>query len=153
MQKMQDSFTIHLAEDDEDDSFLFLDALRRINQTATVDISSNGEVFPEKIFGLSTLPNLIFLDINMPKKNGLECLSLLRTHPRTRHVKVVILSTSSSVPIIEKAQQWGADYYIKKPEDFHDFERLLELCLQLTQTENRVTNTFFLNDMLAQQAK
>ncbi len=112
----QSGETLFLADDDQDDCFFFETALKEINFKGTVDISTDGlelmENLSEKV---PPPPTAIFLDLNMPKKNGMQCLSEIRLNPALDNTAVIILSTSGTPLEIEKTFNMGASFYIVKP--------------------------------------
>jgi CheY-like chemotaxis protein len=71
------------------------------------------------------LPELIFLDLNMPRKNGLECLKEIRSSEKFSKIPIAIYSTSASKNDIEETFRNGANVYIKKPSDFNILKQLL----------------------------
>jgi CheY-like chemotaxis protein len=72
------------------------------------------------------LPDVLFLDLNMPIKNGLECLQELKGDIKLRTLPVVIFSTSSFPGNINKVYDYGAHLYIRKPNDFLSFKRVIQ---------------------------
>jgi|APSaa5957512535_1039671.scaffolds.fasta_scaffold15907_4 CheY-like chemotaxis protein len=125
---------ILIAEDDEDDFSLLEEALdmfaRPVKKYRTID----GEELLEVLFHPSegsevfALPDLILLDLNMPKKNGFEALTEIRKTPGLRQTPVVILSTSKNKEDINKAHELGANHYIAKEGILEslNFEKVLE---------------------------
>lgn len=107
--------SILLVEDDTDDQFFFAEALSEIRNASLCDIASNGREALDKLKAMAPLPDLIFMDINMPLMNGIECLSAIMDGARTRHIPVVILSTDTGQR--EFALQMGAKAFLKKPSD------------------------------------
>ncbi len=73
----------------------------------------------------SILPNVLFLDLNMPKKNGLECLGEIKRDAKFNDIAIAIFSTSSSEEHIEETFVQGANIYIKKPSDFNTLKKVL----------------------------
>ena len=73
----------------------------------------------------SVLPNVLFLDLNMPKKNGIECLYEIKRNDRFSEIAIAIFSTSSSEEHIEETFVQGANIYIKKPSDFATLKKVL----------------------------
>jgi CheY-like chemotaxis protein len=116
------SMTIVLAEDDEDDVYLFTTALTEIKRDLKVLVASNGLKCMELL--TRTHPRIVFLDINMPFKTGLECLQEIRKEPRLKDLKVVMLSTGDPESMVE-----GADHYIQKGGNFEAFKTSLSDCL------------------------
>src|ERR1700752_3068920 len=98
-----DIIHILLADDDEDDQFLFKDAIRQIKVKSTVTTVNDGEQLMDYLYTKNVqLPNLIFLDLNMPKKNGIECLDEIRSNSTLNDISIAIYSTSASEQHIEE---------------------------------------------------
>jgi CheY-like chemotaxis protein len=72
------------------------------------------------------LPDLLFLDLNMPRKNGLQCLKEIRGNPKLKNISIAIYSTSSSEKDIDDTFRNGANVYIKKPNDFNLLKQVLD---------------------------
>src|SRR5688572_24616394 len=98
---------ILLADDDDDDRLLFLDVLNELPTPVTLSVAHNGELLMEMLDN-PPLPNMIFLDLNMPLKNGFECLEEIRRDPRLKELPVIIFSTSSQPSAIDKVFKAGA---------------------------------------------
>ena len=105
---------ILLVEDDIDDQYFFREALSLLSPALSCQIAENGV---EALKLLKELPrfDIIFMDINMPKMNGIECLQILRSNDSYKNIPVVILSTSSDQAYIERCKILGATYYFTKP--------------------------------------
>jgi CheY-like chemotaxis protein len=73
----------------------------------------------------SVLPNILFLDLNMPKKSGMECLLEIKSNGRFKDIAIAIYSTSASEEDIENTFVNGANIYIKKPSDFNNLKNVL----------------------------
>lgn len=79
----------------------------------------------------SILPHVLFLDLNMPMKNGIECLDEIKANKRFNDIIIAIYSTSSSEEHIEETFIKGANIYIKKPSDFNELKRVLSYVVTL----------------------
>lgn len=138
----QDALYILLAEDDADDRLFFKEAMEEIKIKTIISFVNDGSNLMKYLSqpGIR-LPNVVFLDINMPVKNGMECLKEIRSDHRLKDLAIAIYSTSGSEQDIEDAFVYGANIYIKKPNDF------LELKTILTQviTRNWQYHTLGLN--------
>lgn len=122
---------IFLAEDDTDDQFLFTDALLEIDASIRCQIASNGKETLEQLKKLTVLPDVIFLDLNMPYMNGFECLSKLKNDVRLSTLPVVIFTTSQNPSDVEATHQLGANVFLSKPAKFADLKAKLQRILTL----------------------
>lgn len=117
---------IILADDDEDDRLFFTDAFDELKINTKVQTFINGvELMNYLNEENSILPNVLFLDLNMPKKNGIECLLEIKENERFNDIAIAIYSTSSSEEHIEETFVNGANIYIKKPNDFATLKKIL----------------------------
>ncbi|WP_339837147.1 response regulator [uncultured Flavobacterium sp.] len=122
----EDYILITLADDDEDDRLFFTDAFDELKINTVVNTVKNGRELinfldhPETV-----LPNIIFLDLNMPILNGIECLKEIKLNDRFKDIAVAIYSTSSSEADVENTFVLGANIYIKKPSNFNDLKKIL----------------------------
>lgn len=117
---------IILADDDEDDRLFFTDAFNELKISTKVNTFNDGvELMNYLNDPESVLPNILFLDLNMPKKNGIECLHEIKSNSRFDDIAIAIYSTSSSEEDIEETFVIGANIYIKKPSDFTSLKKVL----------------------------
>ncbi len=124
---------IWLADDDEADRLIFRDALSELKLQAIVSMLHDGEELMVHLLAKdAVLPDLLFLDLNMPRKNGLECLREIRNQPKLKDMIIVIYSTSASELDIEETFLSGANVYINKPHDFHTLKRSLERAVMMS---------------------
>lgn len=130
MQEIQISHLL-LAEDDEDDVLLFKTIIGELNRDIIVTVASDGNILMNLLQQPTTEADMIFLDLNMPYKNGFECLREIRANEKWSNVKVVILSTSSHPQQIETAYKGGADLYLAKPTSYNQFKNMMENCMSL----------------------
>lgn len=121
-----DSIIITLAEDDEDDRLFFTDAFEELKINTIVNTVNNGRELLNFLNDPETvLPNIIFLDLNMPILNGIECLKEIKQNSRFKDIAIAIYSTSSSDKDVEDTFVLGANIYIKKPSNFNDLKKIL----------------------------
>ncbi|RIW14981.1 response regulator [Algoriphagus lacus] len=121
-----DPLKILLVEDNEGDILLTTEALGDCKISNELKVLRDGNealqyLMHQAKLGGNELPDLILLDINMPKKNGHEVLNSVKNHPELKHIPIIILTTSSSEIDILKAYQEHANCYIIKPLDVDDF--------------------------------
>jgi CheY-like chemotaxis protein len=117
---------ILLADDDESDRLLFKEAFAELKITSTLHTVNNGTQLMDYLTKKDTvLPHLIFLDLNMPRKSGLDCLKEIRSNEKFKEIPIAIYSTSASKNDIEETFRHGANVYIKKPSDFSILKQLL----------------------------
>ena len=115
---------IIVADDDCDDSLVLITALLSLKQELTIIAVSNGEELIHMLRKVS--PEFIFLDINMPKKNGFEALKFIRANQTSTQSTVIMCSTSSSINDMRTARELGADLYITKPTTIKSFNKMIE---------------------------
>jgi len=121
-----DYINICLADDDEDDRLFFTDAFDELRINTKVKTFNDGvELMDYLNHEDSILPNVLFLDLNMPKKNGVECLLEIKKNAKFSDIAIAIYSTSSSEEHIEETFVNGANIYIKKPNDFENLKKIL----------------------------
>ncbi|AIZ41248.1 response regulator [Cellulophaga baltica] len=126
------TLNIALADDDEDDRLLFKDAIEEIKIKTKLSLFTNGkELMDYLVLPNVILPEVIFLDLNMPIKNGMQCLKEIRENPKLSDLSVAIYSTSSSERDIEDTFINGANVYINKPNSFGELKTVIEKVLQL----------------------
>ena len=122
---------IFLVDDDVDDQLFFTDALKEIDSSITCSIANNGREALEQLRSLSSLPEILFLDLNMPFMNGYECLSQLKSESRLSRIPVVIFTTSNDPRDAELTHQLGAEVFLSKPNEFSKLRSKLEKILML----------------------
>lgn len=113
-------------DDDLDDQEIFTIAVEKVDPAIECIFANDGVHALERLRNDSTLiPECIFLDVNMPRMNGVECLQELRTFKRLENVPIYMCSTSSDPKIIEKIKALGARDFIVKPSTIAEFAELL----------------------------
>lgn len=121
-----DALHILLADDDEDDRLFFKDAIAEVKVKTVVTILNDGFQLMQYLNKPDVkLPNVVFLDLNMPIKGGMQCLKEIRSDNRLKDLSIAIYSTSASEEDIEETFVKGANIYIKKPNDFGELKRIL----------------------------
>jgi CheY-like chemotaxis protein len=115
-----------LAEDDPDDQEIFQEALKQSDVNAELTIVSNGKELVDTLKDNNQEnPDIIFLDLNMPVKDGKEALKEIKTDEELKEIPAVVLSTSDNPKEIKESFQAGANLYLTKPNSFKAFVLLL----------------------------
>ena len=121
---------ILLVEDNQDDMELTLHALRKENLANNIQVARDGEEALEFLHhnGNSGTcpPKLVLLDLKLPKIDGMEVLKQLKSDPRTKHIPVVILTSSKEERDLFNGYHLGANSYIQKPVDFAQFRETVK---------------------------
>lgn len=117
---------ILLAEDDEDDRQFFKEAIERMKLNTLLEMVTDGVYLIEYLKNNPEKhPHLIFLDLNMPRKDGFECLKEIRNDLGLTELPIAIYSTSNAPIDMEEAFRLGANIYIHKPSDFEMLKRII----------------------------
>ncbi len=116
-----------LIDDDTDDQEIFCMALQDFNKNIQCNMASNGIEAVKKLSDNSNyLPDIIFIDMNMPKINGLQCLIEIRKIKRLINVPIIIYSTSSNPETVVSAMKEGAQDFLIKPPAISELSRKLQ---------------------------
>lgn len=129
-----DQTDILLVEQSKDDSDIAIHALRRENLANNIYIARDGEEALDFLFcrnGFSQRsfehpPKLVFLDLKLPKVEGIEVLRQLKVDPRTQTIPIVILTSSKEEQDLIRSYDLGANSYIQKPVDFEQFRKTVK---------------------------
>jgi len=118
--------TILLVEDDSDHELLTIRALRKANIANEIRVARDGEEALDLLFGsddqaLKTSPQVVLLDLKLPKIDGLEVLRRIRENERTQMLPVVVLTSSDEESDIVRSYRLGVNSYIRKPVNFTEF--------------------------------
>jgi CheY-like chemotaxis protein len=121
---MNKSFLIFLVDDDTDDQEIFIMALQQVNPLIQCVFADDGIHAIEKLKnGTSFYPDIIFLDINMPRMNGIQCLLEIKKLPHTNGIPVYMYSTSDEKSIVEECLKIGAAGFLKKEINIEDLQK------------------------------
>src|SRR5579871_5652608 len=113
---------ILLVEDDPDHELLTIRALKKANVGNEIHVARDGSEAIDALFGPEAVkPQVILLDLKLPKIEGLEVLRRIRTEESTRMLPVVVLTSSDEERDVVRSYQLGVNSYIRKPVNFTDF--------------------------------
>ena len=121
---------IWLADDDPDDRELFEDVLRQIMPLCHLTTFINGEELM-KTLSTSNKPEILFLDLNMPKKSGLDCLVEIRAQRHFSRLPIVIFSSAREARFMDSSYGYGANLYYPKPTSFNELVAGLTALLRM----------------------
>jgi len=107
-----------LADDDVDDCIFFKEALEELPFTSSLTTVNDGVELMQLLKRSNNLPDMLFLDLNMPRKTGYECLSEIKSDDKLKNLPVIIISTSFEHDVVNSLYKEGADFYLCKPGDF-----------------------------------
>jgi len=129
---------ILLADDDMDDCRFFREALEALPISTSEKVVNDGEELMQLLTNtVEKLPQVLFLDLNMPRKSGLQCLTEIKNNARLKKIPVVIISTSYDLDVADALYQNGASYYIRKPIGFSQQQELISRAIRLI-TEKKI---------------
>jgi CheY-like chemotaxis protein len=106
---------ILLVEDNRADALLIQEALNQVHQGHTVDVVTDGEQALAHLRGGGTRPDLVLLDLNLPRKDGREVLAEVKADPDLAEIPIIVMTTSSAPPDIAFAYRHHANSYVRKP--------------------------------------
>lgn len=128
------------ADDDADDCQFFKEALRALPIHTNFTTVNDGEELMDYLSdNAGHLPHVLFLDINMPRKNGFECLTEIKQNEKLKDLPVVMFSTMNSKEKITTLFKNGASIYVHKPSDFVELIQVINHALPLA-VENIFSN-------------
>lgn len=123
-----------LADDDFDDAFFFKEAVRGISENLNIKIVNDGEQLMEYLKShTDDLPRILFLDLNMPRKNGFECLREIKKNEKLRDLAVIVYSTSDQNEVIKLLYDAGAQFYIQKPDNFSRLKSVIKKAIDFAK--------------------
>ncbi|MDP1764333.1 MAG: response regulator [Sediminibacterium sp.] len=126
-----------LADDDTDDCLFFKAAVDEFPLPTQLTVVHDGEQLMKLLTNLTNeLPDILFLDLNMPRKNGFECLSEIKLSKELKRLPVIMFSTSFEQEVVNLLYKNGAQYFIRKPSEFTQFKKIIQHTLMLIAQEN-----------------
>lgn len=127
---------IFIADDDMDDLILFEDALREICKDSQLTTAKDGQQLMQILDEtVPPPPDVIFLDLNMPRKNGFECLDEIKHSLKLKNIPIVIFSTSDQPEAVNRVYEQGADHFLKKPSSFPLLKQAIQKVLAINWAE------------------
>ena len=129
------SLNVLLADDDEDDCLIFKEALQDLSVDSLLTTVNNGEQLMRELNARKErLPDIIFLDLNMPRKAGFECLREIKQDEKLKFLTVIIYSTSFERDVVDLLYENGAQHYIRKPGDYTQLKKVIFKAIKIAGT-------------------
>lgn len=125
------TINIILADDDRDDCLLFEEAILELELSVRLILVHDGEQLMKVLTSTAVIPYALFLDLNMPRKNGFECLMEIKDHSSLINLPVIIYSTSYDKEKANQLYNSGAHYYISKPSNFEELKKVVNKAIKL----------------------
>lgn len=119
-----------LVDDDPDDQEIFCMALEDTGKNVKCEFANDGVEAVKRLQDMTFTPDLIFIDMNMPRMNGNECLQEIKKIIRMKSVPVYMYSTSADPDIVAETQRLGAAGFIVKPTSIGELTKTLNFCLK-----------------------
>jgi len=117
--------TFFLVDDDIDDANLFQETLGQVDPSIVFAHANDGQEALEQLTSATIRPDLIFLDLNMPRMDGKQCLTAIKQDAQLQHIPVIMYTTSSQSQDIEETMLHGAVCFITKPSSIRELESIL----------------------------
>ncbi len=145
MEKQNPAFVVLMADDDEDDCLLVESAFQEIGIAYDLRFVGDGKELLDYLYNRgdfadpekSPKPDLILLDLNMPRIDGREALTRIKSHPRLKNIPILILTTSREEQDIALSKHAGASSFLSKPEAFEDLiDMLSKFCVAILDNQN-----------------
>ena len=134
-----DPLSILLADDDADDCIFFKEAVEELFVSIQLLTMPDGEQLMQHLnHETNKLPDILFLDLNMPRKNGFECLSEIKLNPNLKQLPVIVFSTSFEQEVVNLLYKNGAQYFIRKPSEFSQFKKIIHQAITTLVTPQNI---------------
>ena len=128
---MEKQLSLLIVDDDPDDRTFFIEAAKEVDENIKCITANDGQKALDLMRGnLSSLPDLIFLDIRMPLLNGKKCLVEIKNDERLKHIPVIIYTTSKVVEESIELKEMGAFHFISKPGNADEIYYLVSVMIE-----------------------
>ncbi len=139
------SITIFYADDDPDDLEIFRDVVDSLEGRAQLYTYDGGQELIEALGNPPPTPQLVFLDLNMPGKDGFAALEEIRKNSKFKQVPVIVFSTSDDKVSVERSRHLGANYYLRKPNCYQHFQKTIRSVLDLDFKSSQSQSNFYIS--------
>jgi DNA-binding NtrC family response regulator len=129
---MEKNMKLLIVDDDADDRMLFIEAVKEVDENIECMTANDGQLALELLKNAAEdlLPDLIFLDISMPRLSGKKCLSEIKKDERLKDIPVIIYTTSKNVEESKELIEMGAYHFISKPSNAEEIYYLVSFALE-----------------------
>lgn len=114
-----------IADDDPDDLMLFADAVAEISPDLNLQIVKDGDELINFLNSAIILPNILFLDLNMPRRSGFQCLDEIKKNPVLKDILIIVYSTTANQREVDEVFLRGGDKFIRKPNSYTELKHIL----------------------------
>ena len=127
-----------LADDDHDDRMFFTEAVAELELSVNLTLVKDGlELMNLLTDNNYTVPHVIFLDINMPIKNGIECLREIKCNDKLKPIPIIMFTTAYNAELVNELYSGGVKYFIKKPNNFTQLKTVIERAISLIDIDSK----------------
>jgi CheY-like chemotaxis protein len=126
---------LFMIDDDQDDREIFQEAIINCNASVELVFAEDGEQALKLLASGKTQPDVIFLDYNMPRMSGIECLKKLKSNEKTKNIPTIMYTTSGDREQEKVLLLLGADYYMRKTTSFMELCKELQRLLAIVDTD------------------
>ena len=130
-------YDLLLADDDFDDCMFFKEAVEELPFSVKLTTVNDGIELMQYLSTLKDFPDLLFLDLNMPRKGGMECLFEIKADAKLHQLQVVIFSTSLDNEVVNQLYELGANHYIRKPGEFSQLKKVIFEAIEVATQKNQ----------------
>ncbi len=141
---MKSPFTIFYTDDDQDDLEFFRDVVSSLDRPVDVVTHDKPDKLLTDLKNPPPSPQIIFLDVNMPGKNGFDLLREIRNHEDFHSIPIVMFSTSTDEGYIAKSRHLGANFYLPKLSSFDEFKKSINYTLSINWSTFKPSATDFI---------
>jgi len=132
---------LFMIDDDVDDREVFQEAIRTSYPDIDLIFAYDGVQALEILNGSNRLPDIIFLDYNMPRMSGLQCLKALKASDKFKHIPTVMYTTSGDREEENVVRMFGVDYYMRKTTSFIELCAELKTIIETTNSKSQKTSS------------
>lgn len=138
---------IFLAEDDQDDCDFFKSALNAIDHNHELAIFNDGVALMDQLQpGMQRIPDMVVMDLNMPRKNGRQCIADIRANALFNNMPIIVFSTSSWIKDVTDLYHQGADLFVVKPNTYKNLVNLINKILSIDWVTHQRSERFLIKE-------